>query len=114
MRDITISSPQGLAVSPEHDLLFAASDEHKVNAWSLRTGECIAPLKETAQSTENRLLSLVPLQKRSPVLLKEPFPSEIPALQVTDGDPGVNHELCLWVASGKGLYKYKYKAQPQP
>ncbi|KAK7690280.1 hypothetical protein QCA50_006935 [Cerrena zonata] len=103
------SEKLGLAISPEHDILFAASDDRKLNAWSLQTGERIAPITNTTQSAEYPWLSLIPLQKRAPLLLKEPFPSDIPALQVTDG--GQNHEPCLWVASGKALYKYIFKPQ---
>lgn len=108
-----ISSPQGLAVSEEHDLLFAASDKHRVNAWSLRTGERIEPCADSTQSTEHPWLSLVPLQKRSPVLLKEPFPSSISAMQVTEDETEGVNGLCLWVASGKALYKYKSKPHLQ-
>ena len=110
---LMISSLQGLTVSEELDLVFAASDKHRVNAWSLRTGERIEPCVDSTQSTEHPWLSLVPLQKRSPVLLSEPFPYSISAIQVTEDETESVHGLCLWVASGKSLYKYKYKPHLQ-
>jgi len=113
----------GVAVSPCQSFVFAADDDRRVRGWSTRTGQPIRPSMsipsnlphdpESVNFTQELALS----QGYYPQFLRDPFPSDITAMQVTDGvgtrqvvdsEDAMNHDggLCLWVASGYAIYRY--------
>ncbi|KAI0081637.1 hypothetical protein K474DRAFT_1656439 [Panus rudis PR-1116 ss-1] len=98
----------GIAVSPCQQFLFAANDQREVLGWSMRTGERIHPQRMKVQTPINEVDSqaLVRYDQRHPRVLEEPFPNVITTMQVTDGGGTEEDGLCLWLSSGRTLYRY--------
>jgi WD repeat-containing protein 21A len=80
---------QGIAIDPDQDFLFAAGQDCRLRAWSLRTG---LPLfsEKLPDDRVNVFGSL--------------FPSPISALQVTTSE--VANSLSLWAAYDHNLCQF--------
>ncbi|KAH8082025.1 hypothetical protein BXZ70DRAFT_632312 [Cristinia sonorae] len=96
----------GIAVSPCQSILFAAGSDHRIRAWSLRSGDPIDP-PSSSPIPESHAPLHNPSHRPHPSLFNDAFPGDIMELQVT-GDTGGEKEkgLCLWVASGCTVYRY--------
>ncbi|THH28331.1 hypothetical protein EUX98_g5864 [Antrodiella citrinella] len=90
----------GLAVSPCKSFLVAAGSDHKIRAWSLRTGEPIttpdihapttAPpfsfsFPSPSRQTPNTFLPCVLADRPRPALFADPFPGDVVEMQITSG-----------------------------
>ncbi len=80
---------QGIAVDQEEEFLFAAGQDCRIRAWSLRTGLSLSQAKHT-ETLMNPFKSI--------------FPSPISALQVTR-DLGSNG-ISLWAAYDHDLSQF--------
>lgn len=93
---LTVS--QGIATSPCSSYLFAAGQDNRIRAWSLLTGELIAPLRSTLQLGEEHTL-----------LLRDPLPDPITAIEVTEGGGGGGasaNGMTLWAACEKRIHRF--------
>ncbi|TCD69015.1 hypothetical protein EIP91_009078 [Steccherinum ochraceum] len=87
----------GIATSPCQTLLFAAGSDHRIRAWSIRTGDPLTfPTKSAvstppsypypAFSTHNAPGGpQAERAERTPSLFEEPFPGDVMELQTTGG-----------------------------
>ncbi|KAI0338875.1 hypothetical protein BDW22DRAFT_1362171 [Trametopsis cervina] len=100
------STKLGIAISPCQSLLFAAGQDSRIRAWSLRSGQPLSPspaLSERETSREHLDTSN---------LLACTFPQPVVALQVTDDrSTGLRSMerpsgMTLWAASGNDIYRY--------
>ncbi|KZT67254.1 hypothetical protein DAEQUDRAFT_758259 [Daedalea quercina L-15889] len=91
-------SPQGLAVDPAVDFVFAAGQDRRIRGWSLRTGKRIPAEPISSRAAISHWHEAPSEQTRLfDVLFDEP----VVAMQVTTSDTGP----CLWAASGGDLYR---------
>src|SRR5258705_12846833 len=86
-----------MAIDPDQDFLFAAGQDCRLRAWSLRTGLPLCS-KNLPDNQPNPFNSL--------------FPSPISALQVTQ-DSGTN-SLSLWAAYGHDLCRFHLGQRDYP
>ncbi|KII91097.1 hypothetical protein PLICRDRAFT_39705 [Plicaturopsis crispa FD-325 SS-3] len=79
-----------VAIDPSEQFVFAACRDRRICAWSLRTGEALAPSLASEESVDHPFACT--------------FESTVRTLQVVDeeGESG----LCLWAATDDYLYKY--------
>ncbi|KAJ3489992.1 hypothetical protein NLI96_g1762 [Meripilus lineatus] len=107
----------GLAVSPCESMLFAASDDRRVRAWSLRDGTSILGaskphiIEDVKAAPDQDVYRTPAKQPTHPRLLQDAFPSPILSMQVTestrgDGSGSNNYGLCLWAICGPRIYRY--------
>ena len=75
--------PQGMAIDPPEDFLFAAGQDNQIRGWSLRNGHALEP--PLSASPEHNLFSRI-------------FAHRVHAMQITSNTPSV-----LWVGSGTSL-----------
>ncbi|KAF4617340.1 hypothetical protein D9613_005797 [Agrocybe pediades] len=83
----------GIAVDERHDILFAAGQDCRIRAWSMRTGVLLTPpTRRDGIMTDYNPLSAV-------------FSDPVCALQVTEenGEAGTT----LWAASGRNLHQFR-------
>jgi DDB1- and CUL4-associated factor 4 len=99
------SCPKGIAVDPSEDLLFAAGQDCRIRAWSLRTGQPLyPPVSSPSESSSSNSRAAGGLSRAvddvNPFVTT--FDSPIVALQVTEEREG----MCLWAASADFLHRY--------
>lgn len=88
---------QALTVDPSEDFLFAAGQDMRIRAWSLRTGNALHPplsasaphVAELGQDTAGNLFDMV-------------FSQPVVAMQITEE----RNVMLLWAASDKNLFRY--------
>ena len=96
-----LTKRQGIAVSPCASYVFAAGQDNRIRAWSLRTGDLIAP----------PLSSPTPSNSDSDVsqLFQHTFSDPVTGICITEGGGGGGaggNGLSLWAASGKQIYRF--------
>jgi len=95
---VCAQSPRlGIAIDPSEDFLFAAGQDCRIRAWSLRTG---APLLSSHAPTPPRLADDFEPNWTNPLTTVLDKPAVV--LQFTTEKAG----LCLWAASGAHLYRF--------
>lgn len=92
---------QGISTAPCSSYLFAAGQDQRIRAWSLRTGEQVLPVAQHEESS--------PRDSETVNLLRGTFPNPVTALRVTEGGGGggaADNGMTVWAASGKRIYRF--------
>lgn len=86
---ILLNLPQGIAMDPNQEFLFAAGEDAIIRGWSIQTGHPLSP-------SSTRTID----DQRNPFLVV--FPNVIESMQVI-----MEHEsMCLWAACDKMLFQF--------
>ena len=91
----SIMSSQGIAIDHDQDILFAAGQDCRIRAWSLRTAAPLLP-PLTCSSTPFSHVT-------NPFSAK--FSEPVRVLQVTQEELG-SGGTCLWAASDRDIFQY--------
>ena len=87
-------------MSPCSSYIFAAGQDRRIRAWSLRTGDPILPTSPLSSKMYDDDYS---------ELLHQHFAEPVSAMQVTYGggdSATTSGGLSLWALSGKKMYRY--------
>jgi DDB1- and CUL4-associated factor 4 len=84
---------QAMAVDPSHEFVFAAGQDNRVRAWSLRTTEPLVAPTEANSEPDPRTN-----------MLFAPFDGPVTGLQIHPSTSG--NGMHVWVAAGQDIFEY--------